>query len=71
MSRTEDHNSIKNVLKAMETIKNYCAAGKCEGCIFSRPSLLIGNNLTLCYFADFTTIPSNWEIPESKEKNNA
>lgn len=71
MGRTEDRNSIRDVIEAMETIKSYCATGECKECIFSRPSLLFKHDVRLCYFADYTAIPSDWELSELKEKYNA
>lgn len=62
MSRAEDHDSIRKVLEAAETIKNYCAAGECEGCMFSRPSPLFGDDILHCHLIDDNTIPSHWEL---------
>ena len=53
----------EEVLKAARTIREYCAAGECEGCMFSRPSPLFGDDTLHCHFVDDDTIPSHWEIP--------
>lgn len=65
MGRTEDRDFIRNVLEAAETIKRYCAAGECEGCMFSRPSPLLGDDLLHCHLVDDDTLPSHWELPET------
>ena len=53
----------EEVLKAVKTIMEYCAAGECEDCMFSRPSPLLGDDLLHCHLIDDDTLPSHWEIP--------
>lgn len=53
----------EKILKAVRTIMEYCAAGECEDCMFSRPSPLLGDDLLHCHLVDDDTLPSHWEIP--------
>ena len=53
----------EEILKAARTIREYCAAGECEDCMFSRPSPLLGGEITHCHLVDDDTLPSHWEIP--------